>query len=228
VPVSEVIEEYCVAVYNMTMEGDVVIGARLAEKFGVAPPTVTETLKRMVRDDLISMDGRRQVALTPKGNEIAEAVLRRHRLTERFLVEMLGMQWHQVHEEASRLEHYISGAVEERVLASLGTPSTCPHGNPIPGCVPSARTYLRDQGAVRLLVLAPDRSARILCVSEVVEDEEELISYLHDRGLTPGTLLTLREVAAGEAPEREVVVEAAGQPIALSARVAHALWVVPV
>jgi DtxR family Mn-dependent transcriptional regulator len=86
------------------------------------------------------MDAKRQVTLTPAGVELAEAVLRRHRLTERFLVEMLGMQWHQVHEEAHRLEHYISGAVEERVAASLHKPTTCPHGNPIPGYVPNART----------------------------------------------------------------------------------------
>ncbi len=85
----------------MGMEGDVVIGARLAEKFGVAPPTVTETLKRMVRDGYIEMDSRRQVTLTPKGVAHAEGCLRRHRLTERFLVDMLGMQWHQVHEEAA-------------------------------------------------------------------------------------------------------------------------------
>jgi DtxR family Mn-dependent transcriptional regulator len=221
------IEEYLETIYNMAMEGDTVIGARLAERFRVAPPTVTETLKRMVRDGLVEMDARRQVTLTPKGAEIAEAVLRRHRLTERFLVDMLGMQWHQVHEEACRLEHYISGAVEERVVASLGTPTTCPHGNPIPGCVPSARTYLSDQGAVRLLVVEPGGEVRLLCVSEVVEDEEELISYLHDRGLTPGTRLTLRAVAAGSSPERTVTLEVAGQQIELAARAAHALWVVP-
>jgi DtxR family Mn-dependent transcriptional regulator len=235
VEASAVIEEYCVAIYNMAMEGDVVIGARLAEKFGVAPPTVTETLKRMGRDGLIEMDTRRQITLTPKGAAMAEAVLRRHRLTERFLVDMLGMQWHQVHEEACRLEHYISGAVEERVLASLGNPTTCPHGNPIPGCVPSARTYLRDQGAMRLLALESGSSARILCVSEVVEDEEELIGYLHDRGLTPGTHLTLRTSGAAVAnaafsrasTERSITVEVARQLVELSARAAHALWVVP-
>jgi DtxR family Mn-dependent transcriptional regulator len=100
---SEVVEQYLETIYNMGMEGDTVIGARLAEKFGVAPPTVTETLKRMVRDGYIAMDNRRQVTLTPKGVAHAEGVLRRHRLTERFLVDMLGMQWHQVHEEACRL-----------------------------------------------------------------------------------------------------------------------------
>ena len=120
------------------------------------------------------------------------------------------MPWHEVHEEANRLEHYISGAIEARVLAALGNPTTCPHGNPIPGCVPSARTYLSDQGAVRLLTLQPGSVARILCVSEVVEDEEELIGYLHDRGLIPGITFTLRAIAPGSAPERAVSLEVGG------------------
>ena len=114
------VEEYLETIYNMAMEGEVVIGARLAEKFGVAPPSVTEMLKRLVRDGYVDMDDRRQVTLTAQGQELAEAVLRRHRLTERFLVDMLGMEWHQVHEEACRLEHFISGAVEQRVVGEGG------------------------------------------------------------------------------------------------------------
>src|SRR5215467_16121442 len=148
------VEEYLETIYNMAMEGEVVIGARLAEKFRVAPPSVTEMLKRLVRDGYVEMDERRQVMLTSQGQELAEAVLRRHRLTERFLVDMLGMEWHRVHEEACRLEHFISGAVEQRVVAALNNPTTCPHGNPIPGSVGSARTYLKDQGAIRLSALA--------------------------------------------------------------------------
>lgn len=221
---STVVEEYCETIYNMSMEGDTVIGARLAEKFRVAPPTVTETLKRMVRDGLIEMDQRRQVTLTPKGVELAEAVLRRHRLTERFLVDMLGMQWHQVHEEACRLEHYISGAVEERVVTSLHAPTTCPHGNPIPGYVPNARTYLQDKGAVRLLYTQPGQEVSLLLVSEVVEDEEAMIAYLHDRGIMPGTRLKLLSVMEGEEPT--VTLDVAGSEVNVPSRVAHALWVV--
>jgi DtxR family Mn-dependent transcriptional regulator len=225
--VSEVVEEYCVTTYNLTMEGEPVIGARLAERFHVAPPTVTETLKRMVRDGLIAMDARRQVTLTPKGLALAESVLRRHRLTERFLVDVLGMQWHEVHEEATRLEHRISGAVEERVLAALGQPTTCPHGNPIPGCVPSARTYLADRGALRLLDATLGQPVAILLVSEVVEDEEALIAYLHERGLTPGTRLTLVARHPGDDAEAEVDLEVGSERLVVPARIAHALWVVP-
>src|SRR5260370_24315039 len=138
----------------MSAENEVVIGARLAEKFRVSPPTVTEMLKRLVRDGYVEMDNKRQVTLTEAGNQAAEAVLRRHRLTERFLADMLGMQWHQVHEEAGRLEHFISGAVEELVIASLNNPTTCPHGNPIPCSVPSALTYLKAQSDMLLTILA--------------------------------------------------------------------------
>src|SRR5438552_7294934 len=147
---SATVEEYLETIYNMSAEDEVVIGARLAEKFHVSAPTVTEMLKRLVRDGFIEMDAKRQVTLTEEGNRAAEAVLRRHRLTERFLVDMLGMQWHQVHEEACRLEHFISGAVEDRVIASLNNHTTCPHGNPIPGSVPDARNYLKDHRALRL------------------------------------------------------------------------------
>jgi DtxR family Mn-dependent transcriptional regulator len=221
---SDVTEEYLETIYNISMEGDVVIGARLAEKFRVSAPTVSETLKRLQGDGYVSMDARRHVSLTSAGVELAETVLRRHRLTERFLVEMLGMQWHEVHEEACRLEHRISGAVEARVATALSQPTTCPHGNPIPGYVPSARTYLADQGAIRLRDAPPGVPMRILLVSEVVEDEEQLISYLHERGLTPGTTVRLGAVAPDEGT---ATLRLSDRAVVVPERVAHALWVVP-
>ncbi|MEO7001622.1 MAG: metal-dependent transcriptional regulator [Ktedonobacterales bacterium] len=222
---SQVTEEYLETIYNISMEGDAVIGARLADKFRVSPPTVTETLKRLTRDGYVQMNARRQIELTPKGIALAEAVLRRHRLTERFLVDMLGMQWHQVHEEACRLEHYISGAVEERVTAALQKPTTCPHGNPIPGYVPNARTYLSDHQAMRLLQMPVGEAATILLVSEVVEDEEGLISYLHEIGLTPGARVTLATLPASDDPEAPVELVSGERRITTPARVAYALWV---
>ena len=225
---SATVEEYLEAIYNMSAENEVVIGARLAEKFGVSAPTVTEMLKRLVRDGYIEMDNKRQVTLTDAGNQAAEAVLRRHRLTERFLADMLGMQWHQVHEEAGRLEHFISGAVEERVIASLNNPTTCPHGNPIPGSVPSARTYLKDQGAIRLSTLANGEKAAVLLISEVVEDEEGLILYLHEKGLTPGTLLTVLSRAVGNTSDNrqeDFRLEVEGREVHISGAVASKIWV---
>ncbi len=226
-PLSPTVEEYLEAIYNMSMEDEVVIGARLAEKFHVAPPTVTEMLKRLVRDGYIEMDNRRQVTLTDAGIRSAEAVLRRHRLTERFLTDMLGMQWHQVHEEACRLEHFISGAVEARVIASLNNPTTCPHGNPIPGLVADARNYLKDHHAIRLSTAAVGEVVTILCISEVVEDEEALIRYLHEKGLTPGTRLTIlpHEARENESSDEIFSVQVAGRPVSISKSVAAKIWV---
>jgi DtxR family Mn-dependent transcriptional regulator len=224
---SATVEEYLETIYNMAMEDEIVIGARLAERFRVSPPTVTEMLKRLVRDGYVEMDNKRQVTLTEAGNQAAEAVLRRHRLTERFLVDMLGMQWHQVHEEACRLEHFISGAVEARVIASLNNPTTCPHGNPIPGSVANARSYLKDQGAVRLSTLAVDETATILCISEVVEDEEALIFYMHERGLTPGTQLKVlaHSDANDEGQEESIKLRVDGQEVSISKASAAKIWV---
>ena len=217
------VEEYLETIYNLAMEGEVVIGARLAEKFRVAPPSVTEMLKRLVRDGYVEMDERRQVTLTDQGTALAEGVLRRHRLTERFLVDMLGMGWHEVHEEACRLEHFISGALEQRVVAALGHPTTCPHGNPIPGSVPDAKHYLAAHQAFRLSQADRDVPVRILCISEVVEDEEELISYLNEKGLKPGQMLRLSRHEEGGA---SVLLDVAGREVHLPERVASKIWVV--
>ena len=228
-PLSATVEEYLETIYNMSAEDEQVIGARLAEKFRVSAPTVTEMLKRLVRDGYILMDAKRVVTLTEAGYQAAEAVLRRHRLTERFLVDMLGMQWHQVHEEACRLEHFISGAVEARVVSSLNHPTTCPHGNPIPGLVPSARTYLKDQGALRLASIEPGQRASILCISEVVEDEEALILYLHDKGLTPGTLLTVvtpeSGLTAGDEKQEQFRLRVDDREVCINKGVAAKIWV---
>jgi DtxR family transcriptional regulator, iron-dependent repressor len=226
---SATVEEYLEMIYNLSAEDEMVIGARLAEKFHVSAPTVTEMLKRLVRDGYVEMDSKRQVTLTEAGNQAAEAVLRRHRLTERFLVDMLGMQWHQVHEEACRLEHFISGAVEERVIASLNNPTTCPHGNPIPGSVANARTYLKDRGAVRLSTIAGGEKTTILCISEVVEDEEALILYLHEKGLTPGTQLSVRgfdgESKVAHEGEENFCLQVNEREVCISKAIASKIWV---
>ncbi len=230
---SATVEEYLETIYNLSMEGEVVIGARLAERFHVSAPTVTEMLKRLVRDGYIEMDSKRHVTLTEAGCAAAEAVLRRHRLTERFLVDMLGMQWHEVHEEACRLEHFISGAVEARVIANLNNPMTCPHGNPIPGSVPNARTYLRDNHAVRLSTVPNGTQVKILCISEVVEDEEALILYMHEKGLLPGTrLMMLAQAQEGkqidngqEQSAEDVKLLVADRVVAISRMAATKLWV---
>src|SRR6266487_4588788 len=224
---SATVEEYLETIYNMSMEDEVVIGARLAEKFRVAPPTVTEMLKRLTRDGYIEMDNKRHVTLTEAGNQEAEAVLRRHRLTERFLVDMLGMQWHQVHEEACLLGLFISGALEERVIIILHNPTTCPHGNPIPTSVPDARNYLKDHHAVRPSTVPVGTKATIFCISEVVEDEEGLILYLHEKGLTPGTQLLILSQESKDAQDQDENVKllVEDREVSISKASAPKIWV---
>ena len=224
---SATVEEYLETIYNMSMEDEVVIGARLAQKFAVAPPTVTEMLKRLGRDGYIEMDQRRLVTLTETGIQAAEAVLRRHRLTERFLVDMLNMPWHQVHEEACRLEHFISGAVEARVIASLHNPTTCPHGNPIPGSV-DARNYLKAHNALRLSTITEGETVTLLCISEVVEDEEGLIRYFEEKGLMPGMQLTVVVRSDNSTVENSenVRLRVAERDVSISPASASKLWVV--
>ena len=216
-------EDYLAAIYNMRMEGEPVIGARLAELFKVKAPTVTQTLHRLEKQNMVAVDEHRRITLTDDGVAAAEALLRRHRLVERFLVDVMGMQWHEVHEEAERLEHDISPAFEARILAQLDNPTTCPHGNPIPGLV-EAPEFLRRQHAGRLDG-APTRTPLVvLTISEVVEDEEALINLLHGKGVIPGTSIEIVERTAADA----LRIDVAGRTVEIDGTVAHMVWVRPV
>jgi DtxR family Mn-dependent transcriptional regulator len=214
-------EDYLAAIYNMQMEGEPVTGARLAGLFKVKPPTVTQTLHRLQRQDLVCFDEHHRPDLTPAGRVAAETLLRRHRLSERFLVDVMGMEWHEVHEEAERLEHDISPAFEARMLAQLDNPTTCPHGNPIPGQV-EAHEFLRRQHAQRLDAAPAGTPLVVVTISEVVEDEQALIDLLHGKGITPGTALS---VAAEATPDGDLVVELGAGTVTLDAAVAHMVWV---
>ena len=215
-------EDYLAAIYNMQMEGEPVIGARLAEIFKVKAPTVSQTLHRLEKQHLVVVDAHRRLELTPDGRAAAEALLRRHRLCERFLVDVMGMQWHEVHEEAARLEHGISPAFEAGMLAKLDSPTTCPHGNPIPGQV-DAPEFLRRQHARRLDTAALDEPMLVLTISEVVEDEEALITLLHGKGITPGSELIVTKHVPGE----PLVARIEGRQTSIEPEVAHMVWVRP-
>jgi DtxR family Mn-dependent transcriptional regulator len=127
------VEDYLQEIYDAHEQGKPVIAARLAERIGVASPTAWATLQRMQRDGLVELADRRDVRLTARGKDAAESIKRRHFLAERLLVDILGLDWADAHEEAHRIEHAVSPLVEERIMALLGNPTTCPHGNPFPG-----------------------------------------------------------------------------------------------
>ncbi len=132
VKLTETYENYLETIYNMREEGQKISNARLADRLGVKPPTVSQTLQRTSRDGFVKInDG--EIALTRHGTEVAEASIRRHRIIERFMSDILGIEWAVAHREAERLQHAMSDLIEHKMLEALGHPTTCPHGNPIPG-----------------------------------------------------------------------------------------------
>ena len=127
------IQDYLGAIYDLAGSDKPVIGARLARYMHLSAPSITEALRRMQREGYVRVAGRKEIRLTTKGLDIARTMARRHRLLERWLTDVLGLDWSRAHDEAHRLEHALSPVVEERLAEMLGMPSTCPHGNPIPG-----------------------------------------------------------------------------------------------
>ena len=218
---SAVAEAYLETIYNMTMEGEPVIGARLADKFSVSRATATETIKRLVADGYAVQHDDKSVTLTPTGREVTEQALRRHRLTERLLFDVLGMDWISAHEQAHALEHWISSEVEQRISALLGHPPTCPHGNPIPGNAPSGAAFLKEQGAIRLSEVAQGQSVRVILISEVVEDESEVLRRLSDKGIHPQSALKVLEAD----PSSAVVFEVDGGVHSVPHDLASKIWV---
>jgi DtxR family Mn-dependent transcriptional regulator len=194
---NSVTREYLETIYNLTVEGDPIVGARLAEKFGVSPPNVAQVLKRMQDDGLIIMPGRGRgrpgegIELTHEGRAQAEGMLRQHRLAERFLADVLGMDWVQAHEEAHNLERAMTPALEERFVQLLNNPRTCPHGNPIPGPHFNTVEYLREQKARRLSAAENGKEMKVLLISEVVEDESALLTHLGNLEIRPGARITV-------------------------------------
>jgi DtxR family Mn-dependent transcriptional regulator len=166
-----------------------VIAARLAEALDVAPPTVTATLHRMARDGLITVTPQKEVILTELGHSHAETMVRRHRLAERLLIDILGLDWADVHEEAHRFEHAISPRVEERILAVLGHPTTCPHGSPIPGSGSSSQADV-----TRLEDAITGDHVTVVRISEEAERDRELLGYFQRSGLLPGREFDVADV----------------------------------
>ncbi len=221
--ITPVVSEYLQAVYNLGMEGEPAHGAALARKLGVSRANVSATIERMRKLGLVGGAGRGDVELTEEGLRQAEHALRLHRLAERYLVDALGLDWITAHEEAHHFELAITPVLEAAILKQLDNPTTCPHGNPIPGQVPDAANYLRDLGGVRLSDAEVGTQLEVICVSEVVEDETALLRYVGDKGLRPGKQFTIIE----RSPDRaalELAIEG-GRNAVVSADLAAMIWV---
>jgi DtxR family Mn-dependent transcriptional regulator len=189
--------------YVLERDREPVLGVRLAELLSVTPPTVTNTLKRMVRDGLITMD-KNGTRLTKAGKLSARTVVRRHMLTEWMIARML--PWSKLHEEAHNLEHAISSQVETALFEELGHPQTCPHGNPLPGCEEAVSDW------IPIIEVPPNQLVTIRRVHELAEYNLELLAFLEKKGITPGAEVTVLEVLAFN---QTITLDVKGQAVTL-------------
>jgi DtxR family Mn-dependent transcriptional regulator len=202
-------EEYLQTMFWLEEAGLPITGANIARAMQLSPPTVHEMIGRLEGDGYVSRAKDKSLSFTAEGREEARAIVRRHRLIERFLTDVLGIPWDEVHEEAERLEHAMSPVLEERMLAAIGDAKTCPHGHPI---VDGAR----EQGAL----LADVELGASVTVLRFENEAEEILHYLKDTGLSPGLEGTL-----ASSDDTEVVVESGGGRHAVSRSVAETVSV---
>ncbi|MBT3714610.1 MAG: metal-dependent transcriptional regulator [Anaerolineae bacterium] len=181
------IEDYLMTMHVMERDLGEIVAARLAEMMGVAPATVTMTLRRMERDKWISGHRRREIHLTELGREAARSVTRRHMLTEWLLVKIFKIPIFETHDEAHRIEHAISPKLEERMVDILGNPKLCPHGNPFPGYETLTKDWLP------LTEVPVDTEITIRRIHEFAEDNQELLDFLSKNKVEPGNKAQVKE-----------------------------------
>ncbi|MCE8424180.1 MAG: metal-dependent transcriptional regulator [Candidatus Methanoperedens sp.] len=208
------IEEYLESIYKLQQEKHPVSTSRLAEHLKLSPPSVSEMIRKLSGKDLIS-HSEKGICLTEHGKTIAKKVIRRHRLSERLLTDILGFKWDEVHEEACRLEHAISPEMEERISESLGNPKTCPHGHPIP-----------DKDGVliteKVRPLSELKAAQKGIIVSVFEEDPKMLQYLATLGLMPDVCVRVEEVAPFGGP---LIVCVSGSRYALGREVASKIKV---
>jgi DtxR family Mn-dependent transcriptional regulator len=196
-------EEYCEAIYELAEDDVAVIQARIAERLEISRPAVSEMIRRMESAGLITIDG--TITLTDDGLALAEQVVRRHRLAERFLTDILGLSWTEAHAEAGKWEHVISEPVEAAMMRVLGDPTTCPHGNPIPGSAYAA------PDTVTLDDLEPGARFTVTRITEELEFTPGLLEFLEDSTVVPGQAGTVTAVS----PDGTRTLDIAGRPVGI-------------
>jgi DtxR family Mn-dependent transcriptional regulator len=204
-------QEYLETLFWLYEAGLPMTGANIARAMQLSPPTVHEMVGRLERDGYITRGSDKVIAVTDNGRAHAEAIVRRHRLIERFLTDVLGIPWDEVHEEAERLEHAMSPVLEERMLAAIGDAKTCPHGHPI------------DVGSrISSVPLADVQPGATVTIIRFENEAEDLLHYLKGAGLDPGLQGTL-----AESGDEDVVIETGdGDRLAVTRSVAETVSVV--
>jgi|SRR5210317_1131250 DtxR family Mn-dependent transcriptional regulator len=198
-------EEYCECIFELHEDDVEVIQARIAERLNVSRPAVSEMIRRLAAEGLIGTDG--GITLTSSGVELAQRVVRRHRLAERFLTDTLGLSWAEAHHEAGKWEHIMSDSVEEALDRLLGSPTTCPHGNPIPGSdyvAPDVRPLAEASVGTRFTVRR---------IPEELEFTPGLLEFLEESSIQPGHSGTVTATS----PDGTITIEIKGRHVGVGA-----------
>ncbi len=207
-------EEYCEAIFELREDEIDVIQARIAERVGVSRPAVSEMIRKLEGAGLVELQ-EGKVRLTGEGGALAEKVVRRHRLAERFLTDVLGLPWADAHHEAGKWEHVMSGPVEEAIDRLLGSPTTCPHGNPIPGS-----RYLAPD-STPLAGLSVGSTFTVERIPEELEFTPGLLEFLEESAIRPGR--SGRVTAAS--PDGTLTVEIEGRHVGVGSFASHRILV---
>jgi DtxR family Mn-dependent transcriptional regulator len=223
---TEAAADYLMTIRYMHAEGQPVIAARLAERMSVSPATVSEMVNRLVREGhLVVEEPTRQLVLTDVGRKAAERTFRRHALAEWLLTEVIGLGWAEADEEAHHLQHALSDRVTDKIDDLLGSPPTCPHGNPIPR---DGRTAERPEG-IRMSDAPAGGVLTVLRVTEEAEEDARLLTFLEANGVRPGNRFSVEEVAEhiGTMTLRRADGDQAGHAVTLGLVAAAKLRVLP-
>ncbi|MEU5940077.1 metal-dependent transcriptional regulator [Micromonospora sp. NPDC047548] len=216
-------EMYLRTILELEEEGVPPLRARIAERLRQSGPTVSQTVARMERDGLLTVEGDRQLTLTPLGRGHAVSVMRKHRLAELLLVNVIGMPYEEAHEEACRWEHVMSDAVEKRVYDLLNRPTRSPYGNPIPGLEelgspePEAADTVEGERNLAFPGLSGPVVVRRIC--ESVQTDADVLRQLHAAGVDPGATVTVAQERDG------VFIDRSGERIRLPREVASRVFV---
>lgn len=210
-------QEYLEAVFEMEEEGARILQARIAKRLGVSAATVSEQVRRLEKEGLIRISSR-EIHLTEHGKIVATPLVRRHRLAERLLTDILDIPWHLAHEQAHHWEHVMTPEVEERILAKTGA-ATCPHGNPIPGLAPPYDRRL----LVSLNELGQGERGVLSLLTEDVELVTDVLRYFEEQKLMPGATIEVTSVG----PDGTLTLDVDGHRASLGPHLADNLWVLP-
>jgi DtxR family Mn-dependent transcriptional regulator len=211
-------QDYLAAIYEMAEEDIPTVQAGIARWVGVSPASVSEAVKRLRRDGLVRNEGR-ELVFTARGKTAARRLVRRHRLAERFLIDVIGLPWHRAHEEAGAWERAISDEVEDRIAAILDDPATCPHGNPIPG----SKHTVDLSGLRPLNAFGPGERVVLERLTEDLELDLGVMRYFEETGLMPGAAIEVSSVA----PDGTMTLDVRGRRAGLGAELTDNLWVRP-